>query len=129
MLLIVGQNPSSAKKAKKNDSLDRLLDWCTAWKLDEWDFMNCSDEPGDKYIIDFDRLKDAGQQFDKIIALGNVASNALKKVGVDHFKMPHPSPLNRQLNDKQFEKTMIKECYNYIMGDTYDSVHRNSYSG
>ena len=129
MILIVGQNPSSAKKAKKNDSLDRLLDWCTAWKLDEWDFMNCSDEPGDKYIIDFDRLKDAGQQFDKIIALGNVASNALKKVGVDHFKMPHPSPLNRQLNDKQFEKTMIKECYNYIMGDTYDSVHRNSYSG
>lgn len=129
MLLIVGQNPSSAKKAKKNDSLDRLLDWCTAWKLDEWDFMNCSDEPGDKYTIDFDRLKDAGQQFDKIIALGNVASNALKKVGVDHFKMPHPSPLNRQLNDKQFEKTMIKECYNYIMGDTYDSVHRNSYSG
>ena len=129
MLLIVGQNPSSAKKAKKNDSLDRLLDWCTAWKLDEWDFMNCSDEPGDKYIIDFDRLKDAGQQFDKIIALGNVASNALKKVGVDHFKMPHPSPLNRQLNDKQFEKTMIEECYNYIMGDTYDSVHRNSYSG
>ena len=129
MLLIVGQNPSSAKKAKKNDSLDRLLDWCTAWKLDEWDFMNCSDEPGDKYTIDFDRLKDAGQQFDKIIALGNVASNALKKVGVDHFKMPHPSPLNRQLNDKQFEKTMIEECYNYIMGDTYDSVHRNSYSG
>ena len=129
MLLIVGQNPSSAKKAKKNDSLDRLLDWCTAWKLDEWDFMNCSDEPGDKYTIDFDRLKDAGQQFDKIIALGNVASNALKKVGVDHFKMPHPSPLNRQLNDKQFEKTMIEECYNYIMGDNYDSVHRNSYSG
>lgn len=128
MILIVGQNPSSAKKARKNDSLDRLLDWCTAWKLDKWDFMNCSDEPGDKYTIDFDRLKDAGQQFDKIIALGNVASNALKKVGVDHFKMPHPSPLNRQLNDKQFEKTMIEECYNYIMGDTYDSTHRNSYS-
>jgi hypothetical protein len=128
MILIVGQNPSSAKKAKKNDSLDRLLDWCTAWKLDKWDFMNCSDEPGDKYTIDFDRLKDAGQQFDKIIALGNVASNALKKVGVDHFKMPHPSPLNRQLNDKQFEKTMIEKCYNYIMGDTYDSTHRNSYS-
>ena len=129
MILIVGQNPSSAKKAKKNDSLDRLLDWCTAWKLDKWDFMNCSDEPGDKYTIDFDRLKDAGQQFDKIIALGNVASNALKKVGVDHFKMPHPSPLNRQLNDKQFEKTMIEECYNYIMGGTYDSTHRDSYSG
>ena len=126
MILIVGQNPSSAKKAKKNDSLDRLLDWCTAWKLDKWDFMNCSDEPGDKYTIDFDRLKDAGQQFDKIIALGNVASNALKKVGVDHFKMPHPSPLNRQLNDKQFEKTMIEEKYEERQPSKYGSAGKVS---
>ena len=52
--------------------------------------------------------------YHKVIALGNVASDSLKKINVEHFKMPHPSGLNRQLNDKQFEKNKIKECYNYL---------------
>ena len=101
-VVIVGQNPSGAEKPKKNDTIDRLLNWCTAWGLTNFEFMNCSDEVGEKYTIDF--------------ALGNVASDSLSKVNVEHFKMPHPSPRNRQLNDKQFEKTMIRKCYNYLQG-------------
>lgn len=75
--------------------------------------MNCSDEVGQKYTIDYDSLK-VTSKYDKVIALGNVASNSLKKLNIDHFKMPHPSGLNRQLNDKEFEKKKIKECYNYL---------------
>ena len=75
--------------------------------------MNCSDEVGQKYTIDYDSLK-VTSKYDKVIALGNVASNSLKKLNKDHFKMPHPSGLNRQLNDKEFEKKKIKECYNYL---------------
>ena len=62
---------------------------------------------------DYESLK-VTSNYDKVIALGNVASNSLKKLNIDHFKMPHPSGLNRQLNDKEFEKTKIKECYNYL---------------
>ena len=55
------------------------------------------------YNIDFDKLVKC-EEANKVIALGNVASDSLRKVNVEHFKMPHPSPRNRQLNDKQFEK-------------------------
>ena len=42
-VVIVGQNPSGAEKPKKNDTIDRLLNWCTAWGLTNFEFMNCSD--------------------------------------------------------------------------------------
>ena len=80
-----------------------------------FEFMNCSDDVGEKYTIDFDRLGKC-EEANNVIALGNVASDSLRKVNVEHFKMPHPSPRNRQLNDKQFEKTMIRKCYNYLQG-------------
>ena len=72
-----------------------------------------SNEVGQTYTIDYESLK-VTSNYDKVIALGNVASDSLKKINVEHFKMPHPSGLNRQLNDKDFEKKKIKECYNYL---------------
>lgn len=50
----------------------------------------------------------------KIVALGNNASNRLTKVGVKHFRMPHPSGLNRKLNDKQYELDMLKEVKDWL---------------
>ena len=110
-VIIVGQNPSPVEKSGTFRKLDQ---WVAEWKLNSgYDFMNCSDEVGQKYTIDYDSLK-VTSKYDKVIALGNVASNSLKRLNIDHFKMPHPSGLNRQLNDKDFEKKKIKECYNYL---------------
>src|SRR5574343_1226202 len=39
---------------------------------------------------------------DKIIALGNTAEKALTLLQLPHYKLPHPSPKNRKLNDKNF---------------------------
>lgn len=62
---------------------------------------------------DFAELKLEGLvNWDKIIALGNVASKALGNV--PHFKLPHPSGSNRQNNDKQFIQRKLKECKCYI---------------
>jgi len=33
---------------------------------------------------------------------------------VEHFAAPHPSPLNRNLNDKSFENKIINELKVYI---------------
>lgn len=46
------------------------------------------------------------------IALGDNASKALK--GIEHFKLPHPSGRNRQINNKSFIDKKLKECQKYI---------------
>lgn len=48
------------------------------------------------------------------ISLGNTASKRLTKLGVPHFKLPHPSRLNRQLNDSRFINKKLQECKDWI---------------
>ena len=114
-ILIVGQNPS-AQKPRKNSTFDRLQRWCDEMNVDDFDFINCIDSVGDytKLKINKDNIQTSTRNRDKIIALGNFSSDTLSKLGIDHFKMPHPSPRNRKLNDKEFEKKMINECKNYL---------------
>lgn len=49
---------------------------------------------------------------DILIALGN---NASKWLNIHkHFKLPHPSGRNRQINDKEFIEKKLAECKKYI---------------
>jgi len=48
----------------------------------------------------------------KLVALGNNASKALK--GIPHFKLPHPSGSNRQINNKKFIKAKLEECKKWL---------------
>ena len=65
-------------------------------------------------MINYERLERLGKWADKVVALGGVASKSLTKVGIEHFRMPHPSPRNRQLNDKQYEINMVNDCGTYL---------------
>jgi hypothetical protein len=114
-LLIVGQNPSAAKP-RKNSTLDRLQKWCDELEVDEYDFVNCIDSAGNYKELEINRenLLKVSIGREKVIALGNFSSMTLSKLGIKHFKMPHPSPRNRKLNDKEYEKNMLKECKNYL---------------
>jgi len=49
-----------------------------------------------------------------IVALGKTAAKALLMIGVDFYEMPHPSPLNRKLNDKSFIEEKIKGLQSYL---------------
>ena len=71
-----------------------------------------------KKDIDYDRLYTISKGYEKVIALGNVASEALTKINVDHFKLPHPSGLNRKLNDKKYVTQLLKECKEYHENST-----------
>lgn len=51
-----------------------------------------------------------------IIALGEEASKALSAMEEPHFKLPHPSGLNRKLNDHSYVKAILRECKYYIHG-------------
>lgn len=53
----------------------------------------------------------------KVIAVGNKASERLTFSGVKHFKLPHPSGLNRQMNDKAFVLNQLNLAKYYISQD------------
>lgn len=52
--------------------------------------------------------------YDRVIALGNNASKKLNSLNIPHFKLPHPSPKNRKLNDKTRIKQELEECREWL---------------
>ena len=111
-ILILGQNPSGAK-AFKNNTIDRLSKWLDYAGISDYDFDNVSRDIGEKFKVDLDRVKMLSKGYSKIVALGRVASNTLHKLDIPHLYMPHPSPRNRQLNSKEFEKEKMNSLKDY----------------
>lgn len=92
--------------------------WADYLGLGLFSFTNCIYNPG-KYSmrdVDFDLLSESCRGHDKVVALGNFPSQALRKISVDHFTLPHPSGLNRKLNDRDYELDQLLKCRNYIHG-------------
>jgi hypothetical protein len=113
-------NPSNIlenKKVRKNSTFDRLNKWMDRWQISNYSFINTTEKRFDS-ISHFDveprRLMEAAWTYSKVIALGNFASESLERAGIRHFKMPHPSPRNRSLNDINYEWEQIKKCGKYL---------------
>ena len=127
-MLIVGINPSSSKSISPCITLKRLYGWADALSIQFFSFVNCIGRPGpySHRDVDYELLLACVEGYDKVIALGGFPSRALDKIGVDHFMLPHPSGLNRKLNDKEYEKRILEECDAYIKSssDRRERVHR-----
>lgn len=117
-VLVVGINPSSVKNVNLNTTIRRLPKWIESLDCGIVSFVNCIPDPGDYKFsdIDFDLLKKHADEYAKVVALGNFPSKALKKINVNHFTLPHPSGLNRKLNDKAYELDQLVKCKEYING-------------
>lgn len=115
-VLIVGMNPSGAKKMRKGNTLNRLWEWTDSLQIGTFSFTNVSFDRGNgiKITPDYEYINKVCKSHNKVLALGNIASDTLKKLEIDHFKLPHPSPLNRQINDQQFIDNVLEECKKYI---------------
>ena len=50
----------------------------------------------------------------KVVALGKTAEKALTLLHIPHFAMPHPSGLNRKLNDKAYVGEKLKALIEFI---------------
>jgi hypothetical protein len=59
--------------------------------------------------VDLDFVRESTKGHDIIVALGGFVSKTLQRAGIDHISLPHPSPLNRKLNDKEYEKAMLRD--------------------
>lgn len=84
------------------------------------DYYVCLNSDTVSQLSDISKLAKAGF---KVIAFGNKASERLVKWNVPHIMMPHPSGLNRKLNDKQAMALELMTAHSYLAG-LYDETAR-----
>jgi hypothetical protein len=115
----IGSNPSHLGPdcpAKKT-----FHKWWSSMELDGVGlFFNVSNEitPGNRPLkkseYELERLKLDLSGFTQVVALGNTAADALDRLGIVYFKLPHPSPRNRKLNDKTYINALLRNCKDYL---------------
>ena len=121
--IFVGMQPSKAK-FRKNCALDRFALWMDELDISMVTFQNAITDPDLPQKVtsaDFKMLYNCIKGYGKVVALGALVSQILTAMGVQHFKMPHPSPRNRLLNDKSYETNILKQLKEYLddqYGDT-----------
>lgn len=100
----------------RNASFKRLEAWMDELGVEHFSFINVFDKPHAPTLskVKGKPLVEASRDYLNVIALGGFVSLALNRLNVDHFKMPHPSPLNRLLNDQTYENKVLKECKEYL---------------
>jgi uracil-DNA glycosylase len=107
MIIFVGDAPS-----KKNtdpsipfvgtQSYKRLLMWI--WEMD----INITDV----YLCNKDKIP---LHFNgKYVALGRNAEKVLQMFELPYFYLPHPSGLNRTVNDKRLMSRLFKDCKTFL---------------
>jgi len=127
-ILFVGSNPSSSSPEEvvfhsSTMSSKRLMTWLKNIQ-GVFIYINVLNSPTEnnrpiknsEIILNIERLKSDidGIKPNKIVALGKTAGTALEIIEVEHYKMPHPSGRNRELNDEEYVKEMVKGLENYI---------------
>lgn len=127
-VVLVGSNPSN----KSPDNSPFHISTRSRMIVDEWfrdidcdlSFMNiCEYKTIDNkpltrkqirnHLPDFsERLEELAP--DRIVSLGKSAEYGCQILGIPFFPMPHPSGLNRQLNDPKFVQKKIEELRKFI---------------
>lgn len=118
-VIILGQCPSTKTQPFTNGTFARLKKWTDAVDLREWDFHNVIPNKINSYDmkdVDVDALLAAVQGKKTIIALGGFVSRVCAKYHITHYKIDHPSPRNRNLNDPDYEKQMLEQLKRHLNG-------------
>jgi len=113
--VFVGDKPSSKNLDKTipfvgTPSHKTLMKWICKLDIKDYVLLN-SDTEEDKL-----KLKLLKYSNYKYIALGNNAAKVLKQFSISHYKLPHPSPKNRALNNKNFVDEQLLKCNDYLKG-------------
>lgn len=96
-------------------SYKKLLEWIWFMDIDISGAKLCNSTDHDLYSS-LENFKSYNGFFPKVIVLGNNAENKIKQLPgrIPYFKLPHPSGLNRILNDKKRIKELLKDCKDFI---------------
>lgn len=131
ILLVVGQNPSkqdpSGILSERSASGRRLAQWLEVLDPEHrWhaEHINASDDlgplRGDRYVRSGE-LEEARASADACVTLGTYAANAMAEVDPDFWVLPHPSGLNRKLNDKKWLEEKLKDVA-FLLATRYDDL-------
>jgi hypothetical protein len=114
-VLVLGINPS-VLGGRRSPSIRNLHKWLDVLELKYVSFSNIYKGTGEYKDKRTERkfLNEVCPQYDKIIALGSTVGDVLDSLGFSHFTLPHPSPRNRQLNDKAFVVKKLIFCRQYL---------------
>ncbi len=130
-LVFVGSNPSWASSVSKAFDMStysgRVLNgWTKELSgVDYFRYANVCDKPtpNNRPLKDSE-IKDNIAQLNtwlesygniKIVALGKTATKALTLLQLPFYEMPHPSGLNRQLNDPEYIAKKLKGLKEYLV--------------
>lgn len=123
-IVVVLSNPSNKSNGP---TLKTLRKWLDHLDLSIVSFANVStirtldNKPLKKSEFELPQLYAQINDYDKIITFGNTARDAVNLLGLDHFNMPHPSPLNHKLNNTRFVLEQLEDCYGFIKDQTFRS--------
>lgn len=114
-VLFVGDKPSAKNFDPKvafegSKSGETLKAWAKLMGLRKQDYMAINRV--DEFFVEC--CKSFSNADKAIITLGVHAHKALLKAGVPHFPLPHPSGLNRKLNDKKALAANLARCFQYV---------------
>lgn len=116
-LVILGQCPSSNTKPLKNGTYNRLMNWCDFVGISMFAFHNVIPNKINSYDIndvDEEALYEAVKDKPIVIALGGFVERVCKKYKIDCYKIDHPSPRNRNLNDPYYEQQMLQNLKKFL---------------
>jgi hypothetical protein len=118
--LFVGLNPAARHPGtdwNNNSTFAKLFDWCDRLNVRHFSFVNVSHKSGvfDRNTIDVPFLmKTVATHNGPVVALGREVAAVMERTRHSFFKMPHPSPLNRLLNDPAYEEMMLDELSTFF---------------
>ncbi len=120
-ILVIGLNPANVGGVKSR-SIKVLHGWLDRLDLKYVSFINLSEQSGKFLIknINKDYVLDVCSNYQKILALGITVGSILGDLHIPHFKLPHPSGLNRQLNDSGYVQEKLNSCRKYLYGGNHE---------
>jgi len=115
--VVFGMAPSWLKKGGLCKSLVRLAEWAEKVGLVKYEFHNVIQHPIDSpkfAMVDQEFVLRQAEGKTKIVALGSFVSDTLRRLGIPHHRISHPSARNRQFNDPTHESRMLEGLKEYL---------------
>jgi hypothetical protein len=82
-----------------------------------YSFVNLSGDPNWDFkftTIDKQFIIEVLKEHDKIICWGDRVTDYVKRLGFQSFTLPHPSGLNRKINDREFVTASLDNLRSYL---------------